>query len=98
VFLDRLNAFVGVGLCRVALTGDDDFAVGSFQVEVVLAALVGKTVVQTIFDDLSPDFSVLGTYLADGNYVDAAYLAVAFSQDLTVIPVEELIIGAVNGL
>ena len=42
MFLDRLNAFVGVGLCRVALTGDDDLAVRGFQVEVVLAGLVGK--------------------------------------------------------
>jgi hypothetical protein len=36
VSLDGLNALLGVRLCRVTLTGDDDLAVGGLQVEVVL--------------------------------------------------------------
>jgi hypothetical protein len=44
------------------------------------------------------DRSVLGSYLADGNYAEAAYLAIALPQALAVAPVEELLIGAINGL
>jgi hypothetical protein len=40
VGLDRLNAPVGVRLCRVCLTGGDDLAVRGFEVEAELARLV----------------------------------------------------------
>jgi hypothetical protein len=40
VLLNRFDAFVGVRLCRVGLTGDDYLAVRGLQMEVELTALV----------------------------------------------------------
>jgi hypothetical protein len=56
------------------------------------------TNVESSFTEAPSLFSEIGTFLADGDYADAGLYTVAVSEGLTVGPVEELLIGAANGL
>jgi hypothetical protein len=56
------------------------------------------TITENIYREIPSLFSEYISYLADGNYAEVGYLTVAIPEALTLTPLEELLIGAVNSL
>jgi hypothetical protein len=56
------------------------------------------TIAENIYNDIPSLFSEYNSYLADGNYAEFGYLTVDIPQALTLTPLQEILIGAANGL